>query len=113
MAPMQEMGIVHGNTRRSFRPLKQYPEAQRIPGLVILKAESAIVFANAGAICAHLRALVYGSDASGFAREKGAHPGTRAVILDLSSVRRARGSTVARQGTRAAAHGKRGARVRG
>ena len=67
LAPMQELGAVHGHSRRAFRPISQYPDAERVPGVVILRCEAAIVFANAANVLSRLRCIVYGSDASSLA----------------------------------------------
>jgi hypothetical protein len=95
-APAPQLGLVPGATRRAFRSLNQYPDARTIPGVVIQRVEAPIIFFNAPAVCAQLRAIVYGSDA---AREKlgrhgadhddagaAARSRVRAVVVDFSNV---------------------------
>jgi MFS superfamily sulfate permease-like transporter len=86
-APAPQLGLVPGATRRTFRSLQQYPDACTIPGIVIQRVEAPIIFFNAPAVCARLRAIVYGSDAAHDSRKRdGASSGVRAVIVDFSNV---------------------------
>ena len=73
-APSPELGLVPGSTKRAYRSLSQYPEAARVPGVIIQRIESPILFFNAEAVADQLRAIVYGGDA------------VRAVVVDFSNV---------------------------
>jgi MFS superfamily sulfate permease-like transporter len=84
LAPTPELGLVPGNTKRAFRSIQQYPEAETIPGVVIMRVEAPLIFFNAPSVCAQLRAIVYGSGYTPAVKNNGAS--TRAVVLDLSNV---------------------------
>ena len=80
-APAPLLGLVPGNSRRSYRSVRQYPEAVTVPGVAIMRVEAPLIFFNCPSVFARVRALVYraGQEDSGAAR-------TRAVVLDLSNV---------------------------
>ena len=85
VAPTPELGMVAGNAgRRAFRSLRQYPDAAKVPGVVVLRIESPILFASAPRILSRIRSLMLGSDAES-AEANAARVGTRAVVLDLSN----------------------------
>ena len=75
VAPMPQLGMVPGNSKRAFRSVRQYPEATAIAGVAVLRVEAPIIFFNAPAVAAKLRKLIL--------QPPGA---TRAVVLDLSNV---------------------------
>lgn len=86
VAPTPKLGMVAGNAgRRAFRSLRQYPDAAKVPGVVVLRIESPILFASAPRILSLIRSLVLGSDAES-AEANAARVGARAVLLDLSNV---------------------------
>lgn len=84
LAPMPELGLVPGNTRRAYRSLRQYPDAKFVPGVRIFRIESPICFFNAEAVTATLRSVVYGSDAAVGEKLEGLT--TRAIVVDMSNV---------------------------
>lgn len=67
-----ELGFVAGEG--VFRNLQRYPQAQRVPGVIILRVDAALYFANMGFVEQGLR------------RRLADHPDTRWVLLDLSGV---------------------------
>ena len=79
LSPSPELGLVPGSTKRAYRSLNQYPEAQRVPGVVIHRIEAPIIFFNADAVASKLRAAVYGDSSS-------TSVVTRAVVVDFSNV---------------------------
>ena len=86
LAPVPQLGLVPGQrTRRAFRSMSQYSEASPVPGVMVFRVESPIIFANAGNIASMLRALVFGSDAAS-AEANAAVAATRAVVVDFSNV---------------------------
>ena len=88
LAPLPELGAVRSaKTRRVYRTLTQYPQAERIPGVAIVRVEAPIIFFNATKIGTRLRSLVYGSDAASVKyNEEVAEKKTRAVLIDFSNV---------------------------
>ena len=81
-APMPQLGLVPGNSRRAYRSVQQYKDAITHPGVHILRIEAPIMFFNAPSIANKLRSLLYsppGADASTSAE-------LRAVVLDMSNV---------------------------
>ncbi len=66
------LGLVPGSADQ-YGDVARHPENARVPGVVILRVDSGIFFANAE----HVRDTV---------RAAAAQPGTRAVILDLEAV---------------------------
>jgi sulfate transporter 4 len=85
LAPTPLLGLVPGNSKRAFRSTSQYPEADTIPGVVIMRVESPICFFNVPSIASKLRALVYGSDATRDAKKQDA-TAPSAVVVDFSNV---------------------------
>ena len=84
LAPMPELGLLPGNSKRAFRSMGQYPDAAPVPGVRIMRIESPICFFNADDVAAKLRSLVFGSDAA--RRDKLEGLETRAVVVDFSCV---------------------------
>jgi len=80
-APAPLLGLVPGNSRRSFRSVRQYPEAVMVPGVAIMRVEAPLIYFNVPSVFRRVRALVYrtGQEDSEAAR-------ARAVVLDLSNV---------------------------
>ncbi len=74
LAPLPRLGVVAGTRRRVFRSAAQYPEAAPVPGVAALRVDAPLIYLNAPAVLAALRAHLYAAD------------GTRAVVLDLSNV---------------------------
>ena len=62
LAPMPQLGLVPGSTRRAYRSMRQYPNAATVPGIRVFRIESPVIFANAPQVCSQLRRLVYGSE---------------------------------------------------
>ena len=88
LAPLPELGaLVGAKTRRVWRNLSQYPHAERVPGVSVVRVEAPIIFFNAAKVGTRLRSLVYGSDAAS-AEENAAAADrkTRAVLVDFSNV---------------------------
>jgi sulfate transporter 4 len=102
LAPVQQLGLVPGSTRRAFRSMRQYPNAQGVPGVRVFRIEAPIIFANAPNVVSHLRRIVYGADdGSGFLDDDDSHAdeaaaaaavaaqaaaAVRAVVVDFSNV---------------------------
>jgi MFS superfamily sulfate permease-like transporter len=88
MAQLPELGAVpNAKTRRVYRTLSQYPHAERVPGVSIVRVEAPIIFFNAAKVGTRLRSLVYGSDAASVKYNKEvAENKTRAVVVDFSNV---------------------------
>ena len=84
LSPMPELGLVAGNSKRSFRSIRQYPDAASVPGVRVIRIESPICFFNAEAVAAKLRELVFGTDAARKDKLEGLE--TRAVVVDFSCV---------------------------
>ncbi len=82
-APMPQLGLVPGSTRRAFRSMRQYPNAAAVPGVLVFRVESPIIFANTPTVISTLRRVVYGGDG---AAEGEQVSGVRAVVLDMSNV---------------------------
>jgi sulfate transporter 4 len=83
-APMPQLGLVPGNSRRAYRSVSQYPEATSHPGVHVLRVEAPLIYFNVPSVAAKLRGLLYGTG-----KPKGEDdPATsvRAVVLDLSNV---------------------------
>jgi MFS superfamily sulfate permease-like transporter len=93
-APMPQLGLVPGSSRRAYRSVTQYPDALTLPGVHILRVEAPILFFNAPTVAAKLRGLVYGEEASSGGASAGGSGGgkktdavaTRAVVVDFSNV---------------------------
>jgi len=83
-SPTPELGLVPGASKRAYRSMSQYPEAERVPGVIIQRIESPILFFNAEAVADQLRAILYGSDAANTTVTEGNT--TRAVVVDFSNV---------------------------
>ena len=88
MAPLPELGAVsNAKTKRVFRNLAQYPHAERVPGVAVVRIEAPIIFFNAGKVGTRLRSLVYGSDAASEKENADvAERKTRAIVVDFSNV---------------------------
>ena len=84
LSPSPQLGLMPGSSKRAFRSTSQYPEAELIPGVTILRVEAPIIFFNAPTVAAKLRAIVYGDDAASTTRKLDL--ATRAVIVDFSNV---------------------------
>ncbi len=67
-----ELGRVPG-TDRQYADIEKHPENEPAPGVVILRVESGLFFANAEAVRTRVRAAA-------------ARPGTKAVVLDAASM---------------------------
>jgi MFS superfamily sulfate permease-like transporter len=89
LAPMPELGLVPGSTRRAYRSMRQYPDAQGVPGIRVFRVEAPIIFANAPGVVSQLRAVVYGADGEGASAASGdatSSEAVRAVVVDFSNV---------------------------
>jgi len=88
VAPLPELGaVLSAKTRRVFLNLHQYPHAERVPGVAVVRVEAPIIFFNAAKVGTRLRSLVYGSDAaSDEENRKAAEHSTRAVVVDFNNV---------------------------
>ena len=98
LAPMPQLGLVPGSTRRAFRSMKQYRNAAVVPGIRVFRIESPVIFANAPGVCSPLRRVVYGSEEGvlpevlGGPRESmiagvsADAEAVRAVVVDFSNV---------------------------
>ena len=88
LAQLPELGAVpSAKTRRVWRTLSQYPHAERVPGVSVVRVEAPIIFFNAAKVGTRLRSLVYGSDAASVKyNQEVAENKTRAVIVDFSNV---------------------------
>ena len=98
LAPMPQLGLVPGSTRRAFRSMKQYRNAAVVPGIRVFRIESPVIFANAPGVCSQLRRVVYGSEEGvlpevlGGPRESmiagvsADAEAVRAVVVDFSNV---------------------------
>ncbi len=62
LAPMPQLGLVPGSTRRAFRSMRQYPDAAVIPGIRVFRIEAPVIFANAPGVVSQLRRVVFGAD---------------------------------------------------
>jgi MFS superfamily sulfate permease-like transporter len=98
LAPMPQLGLVPGSTRRAFRSKRQYPNAATVPGIRVFRIESPVIFANAPGVCAQLRQVVFGSEdyvlpdflggpsETMAAAASGDGEPVRAVVVDFSNV---------------------------
>jgi sulfate transporter 3 len=88
LAPLPELGaLVGAKTRRVWRNMSQYPHAERVPGVSVVRVEAPIIFFNAAKVGTRLRSLVYGSDAASEEENAAAADRkTRAVLVDFSNV---------------------------
>ena len=66
------LGKVPG-TARQFSDFERHPDNEAVPGIVIVRPESSLLFVNADAVRTEIRS-------------RAAHPGTTAVILDAETV---------------------------
>jgi anti-anti-sigma regulatory factor len=101
LAPVQQLGLVPGSTRRAFRSMRQYPNAQGVPGVRVFRIEAPIIFANAPNVVSMLRSIVYAADDGGAflndappaneadvaaALAAAQEAAVRAVVVDFSNV---------------------------
>jgi len=97
LAPMPQLGLVPGSTRRAYRSMRQYPNAASVPGIRVFRIEAPVLFANAPGVCSQLRRVVYGSEegvlpaalggpGEGAAATTGDAEPVRAVVVDFSNV---------------------------
>ncbi|MBK5109852.1 MAG: sulfate permease [Thermoleophilia bacterium] len=68
-----ELGLVPGE--RAYRDVARQPEAETVPGLVILRWDGELFFANISHFCEQVMSLVEGAD-----------PEPNAVLLDASAI---------------------------
>ena len=108
LAPMPQLGLVPGSTRRAFRSMRQYPNAQGVPGVRVFRIEAPIIFANTPGVVSQLRHVLFASaeatsaaaealatgaaatagaaGAAASAADAAARAPVHAVVLDLSNV---------------------------
>ncbi len=84
LAPMPQLGLVPGSTRRAYRSMRQYPDAVRVPGVRVFRIEAPVIFANAPGVVSRLRRVVYGCDGGGDGADGDGDDGGGGCALDAS-----------------------------